>query len=735
MHGVSRAFTALSILLLAIGILLPLLFTGIGTPPRIPTTTSRPSQYIPSTSIVINTNTGSNTGGATTISGGPSSSSQDYGLSTLASILQSYARRLDSLKAISRVWGITLADGLVLPAGVKAIQAFSENKEPSYSQTNVQVEGVDEEDVVKNNDRYIFIGLGGEVKIFDTLVKEVIYRIILPEAYSVSGLYLDGDYLVIIAGKPYVSTPIVIGYTWIPVNLGSTLVAVYNVSNPHSPVEVKSSIVSGVFKGSRLLNHVAYVITISSAYTISENSSLVPVLPSVSGGVTGIAIIPSKLIAPLYTVTIYSVNLEDMREEYTVMLSDYVDWIYMSHERLYIASRYPLYRVLDLLFPELLVNATLKLGILPDEVSRVIEAHAVKGEYGLAYTVIAEYLNSLSEDEALKFMNEVNAFISNTMPGLKDTTVFHVIDVNGTSLKYKGSIEVEGLILDQFAMEEMSVHGASYFVTATTVTQSSIKFEYDRYTTSPVSSSTSVIPITICSRDGCFKEEITIEVVNPAQPAIAWRLWYGIQESSTYNTVSVVNLDNMSVIATLDNIAPGERIYAARLVKTILYVVTYRNVDPLYAIDLSDPEKPRILGYLKVPGFSEYLHPVGNDLLLGVGLNDSWELKISLFNVSNPVEPCEESYIKLPGWSRVLVEHHAFTWDPSYNRAYIPFSYTSDGVLVVGITDSSLKLVSLLPHQGVIRVIYINGSVYTISPSSIKEWNRDSLGLLKEYEL
>jgi len=67
-------------------------------------------------------------------------------------------------------------------------------------------------------------------------MKEVIYRIILPEAYSVSGLYLDGDYLVIIASMFPASTPLVIGYTWIPVNLGSTLVAVYNVSNPYSPV-------------------------------------------------------------------------------------------------------------------------------------------------------------------------------------------------------------------------------------------------------------------------------------------------------------------------------------------------------------------------------------------------------------------------------------------------------------------------------------------------------------------
>jgi len=156
MHGVSRAFTALSILLLAIGILLPLIFTGVGTLPGIPATTSRPSQYIPCTSIVINTNTGSNIGGATP-------SSQDYGLSTLASILQLYAERLDSLKTITRAWGTALADNMVVPLGITATTQFlalSEVKVPSYSHTNVQVEGVDEEDVVKNNNRYISIRLG-----------------------------------------------------------------------------------------------------------------------------------------------------------------------------------------------------------------------------------------------------------------------------------------------------------------------------------------------------------------------------------------------------------------------------------------------------------------------------------------------------------------------------------------------------------------------------------------------
>ena len=93
--------------------------------------------------------------------------------------------------------------------------------------------------------------------------------------------------------------------------------------------------------------------------------------------------------------------------------------------------------------------------------------------------------------------------------------------------------------------------------------------------------------------------------------------WDGNQQT---NYVYVLN-DQMQVTGQIDGLAPGEMIYSARFMGDIGYFVTYRNVDPLFAVDLSDPENPRIIGQLKVTGFSDYLHFYGEDRLLGIG----WE--------------------------------------------------------------------------------------------------------------
>ena len=103
----------------------------------------------------------------------------------------------------------------------------------------------------------------------------------------------------------------------------------------------------------------------------------------------------------------------------------------------------------------------------------------------------------------------------------------------------------------------------------------------------------------------------------------------------------------------------GERIYAVRFIGDVGYVVTFRQVDPLYTIDLADPDRPRVLGELKIPGYSAYLHPVGDDLLLGVGQDATDQgrlqgLQISLFDVSDLARPARLQQLRLgERWSSV----------------------------------------------------------------------------------
>jgi uncharacterized secreted protein with C-terminal beta-propeller domain len=124
----------------------------------------------------------------------------------------------------------------------------------------------------------------------------------------------------------------------------------------------------------------------------------------------------------------------------------------------------------------------------------------------------------------------------------------------------------------------------------------------------------------------------------------------------------------------------GERIYAVRFIGDVGYVVTFRQTDPLYTLDLSDPDRPRVVGELKIPGYSAYLHPVGADLLLGVGQEATDDgrvqgLQLSLFDVSDLAHPTRLHRMRLgEHWSHSAAEwdHHAFLWWPATKLAVLP---------------------------------------------------------------
>lgn len=120
------------------------------------------------------------------------------------------------------------------------------------------------------------------------------------------------------------------------------------------------------------------------------------------------------------------------------------------------------------------------------------------------------------------------------------------------------------------------------------------------------------------------------------------------------NSNSVYVLDeNLEETGKIENLAKDERIYSARFMGDIGYFVTYRETDPLFSVDLSDPANPKIIGELKIPGFSKYLHPYGEGLLLGIGMevdeNDVKDnrVKLSVFDISDPANVKEIDKIVL----------------------------------------------------------------------------------------
>jgi uncharacterized secreted protein with C-terminal beta-propeller domain len=122
----------------------------------------------------------------------------------------------------------------------------------------------------------------------------------------------------------------------------------------------------------------------------------------------------------------------------------------------------------------------------------------------------------------------------------------------------------------------------------------------------------------------------------------------------------------------------GERVYAVRFIGDKGYVVTFRQVDPLYTLDLSDPAKPSVLGELKIQGYSAYLHPLGEDLLLGIGqdADESGRVRgtqLSVFDVSDLRRPSRLHQWALgPSWSEAESDHHAFLWWPRERLAVLP---------------------------------------------------------------
>ena len=215
---------------------------------------------------------------------------------------------------------------------------------------------------------------------------------------------------------------------------------------------------------------------------------------------------------------------------------------------------------------------------------------------------------------------------------------------------------------------------------------------------------------------------------------------------------------NLSKVGKLSNIAPGERIYSVRFMQDKAFVVTFRQMDPLFVIDLKNPRNPRILGKLKIPGFSTYLHPFMEGYLIGLGMETTVNrdtgavltegLKLSLFDVTGYTNPKELHKLIIEGTyvnSEALYNHRAFLLDSENKLLVIPImiqqtvetehmktpgvfsGYSFQGVLVFKIDPSrGIEIIGSITHvngeehmhgSGLVikRALYIGEVLYTLS--------------------
>lgn len=155
--------------------------------------------------------------------------------------------------------------------------------------------------------------------------------------------------------------------------------------------------------------------------------------------------------------------------------------------------------------------------------------------------------------------------------------------------------------------------------------------------------------------------------------------WTGQEVPSSAVRVLRADGNELVQIGVVDGLGNNEQIYAVRFLGTQAYVVTFRQTDPLYVVDLSDPTAPAVTGELKIPGYSAYLHPVGDGLLLGVGQDASEDgrtqgTKLSLFDVHDPANPQLVSSLPIGGYSEAEWDHHAFLYWPDDGTIVLPVS-------------------------------------------------------------
>ncbi len=283
------------------------------------------------------------------------------------------------------------------------------------------------------------------------------------------------------------------------------------------------------------------------------------------------------------------------------------------------------------------------------------------------------------------------------------TTQIHQFDISDPShTEYVASGSVTGFLLNQFAMSE---HDGRLRVASTT------EPEWRRF--------------------GDFEQESVITILEPDNGELV-------------------------TVGTVAGLGKGERIYSVRFIEDVAYVVTFRQTDPLYTVDLSDPTDPEVLGELKILGYSAYLHPLGNDLLLGVG-QDADErgrtegTQVSIFDVSDLENPERIARFTLAKNSNSSVEydHHAFLYWEATDLAVIPiqrWSWDEDkqevffGAIGIDVSGGDIREIGRIAHPGGVsdegvwdwmaqiqRSLVIGDDLYTVSMKGLLRSDLDTL--------
>lgn len=586
-----------------------------------------------------------------------------------------------------------------------------------YSGTNVQVQGIDEGDVVKTNGEKIFIGKYNKLVVINDVTppidKQDIYDLEISKATdtyeyytapqeNIKTLLLDNDLLYLVTTRYNVESRFE-GSVLYPqmINIPTTVVTTYKIRD--DSLEKLSAIeVSGEYYQSRQMDGYVYLITNTNSISYSNPKTVDDLIlnPITETGNGATKETERTIIMPrdgsieaqnLYTITTIKYNDSGNSVVDTLdILLDYSSTIYMSENNLYIAHKKMVFwgpwYFRGYYNNNLEVFKEIYKEVYPSSVQRDIETNLENPESLI--TVLNDYYNTLDADgkEALykKLSEATEKYYQEQAKKRQKTSISKIELLDNGKLGDVTTGFVDGELLNQFSLDE----------------------DEQGY-----------LRVAVTYMDEEYKNNSGIVILDPS-------------------------LEQYSL---LDGLAQDERIYSVRFMGDKVFLVTYRQVDPFFVIDLSDRKNPEVLGYLKIPGYSSYLHPISDTLILGVGQDtkqNEWGgvstegVKVSLFDVSDYSNPQEVASFKVDAensYTPIQNDHKAFLYIQKNNLIVIPvneyFSTRESEVnfYILEVTQDSIQKKAVLTHnQGysdILRSLYIDEELYTISGNYIATYN------------
>ncbi len=547
------------------------------------------------------------------------------------------------------------------------------------SETNVQVRGIDEPDIVKTDGTTIYFAragywYGGPMPLMtDAAISSMPIRCepdgksgcVVPDQKGVTALNAYPVSTLGIASESIKERGelLLVKSTNTLIILSYPSIVAYDVSNPEVPKKVwelaqgdSTNVVTA-----RLKDDTLYLVT----QTYLNRDAPCPMVPMVRG-TTKISVACTDLWIPerpvpvdtVYTVLTVNPATGVVLDKVALTLPSGESVVAMFENNLYLAS-HSYYTHMDVQAELALEAAKPFLTTATYERANRVLGYDISasGKYSEVAQLIEADLGRYGNDERLQVENEMeNSYRILITARARDLDRSSIVRISLTSLSLAATGEIPGKVLNQFALDEYN---------------------------------------------GDVRVAVTV------QPD--WNT------ESSMNDVYVLGQD-LKEKGSIRDLGLGERVYSARFMGDTAYLVTFRQIDPFYVLDLSVPTAPKKVGELKIPGYSAYLEPLGNDLVLGVG-REGDGVKLSVFDVSNPALPKEKAkYLLKEGWTEVEGNHHAFLRDPKHSVFFLP---GGNGGYVFSYKNGSLSLVRTIAGYDVKRALYINDYLYVLGENTL----------------